>query len=78
MPDIEILNILTIQCNTVGTEEADTDANCSTNRPVTHGTRGEQHYANTRPETGEPVRSCTNRNNISNFYAKTGSNFKFK
>ena len=29
MPDIEILNILTKSCNTIGTEEADKDANCS-------------------------------------------------
>ena len=31
MQHIEILNILTIICNTIGTEEADKDANCHTN-----------------------------------------------
>ena len=36
MPNIEILNILTINCNTLGTEEADKDVTCSTNTPDTH------------------------------------------
>ena len=30
MPDIGLLNILTISCNTIGTEKEDKDANCST------------------------------------------------
>ena len=60
MSDIEILNILNISCNTIGTEEADKDANHSTNTPVTHGAGSEQHYANTRTENGKPARSCTN------------------
>ena len=36
MPDIKILNILTIHCNTICTAEEDKDANCSMNRAVTH------------------------------------------
>ena len=48
IPDIEILNILTIHCNTIGIVEADKDANHSTNRPVTHGTGNEHFYANPR------------------------------
>ena len=31
MPDIELLNILTISCNTKGTEKEGKDVNCSTN-----------------------------------------------
>ena len=33
IPDIEILNILTISCNTIHTEEANKDANCHMNTP---------------------------------------------
>ena len=29
MPDIESLNILTISCNTIGTEREDKDVNCN-------------------------------------------------
>ena len=31
MPDTELLNILTISCNTIGTEKEGKDANCITN-----------------------------------------------
>ena len=31
MPDIELLNTLTVSCNTIGTEREDKDRNCSTN-----------------------------------------------
>ena len=36
MPDMEILNILSVGCNTIGTKEAGRDAKCSTNTPSTH------------------------------------------
>ena len=48
IPDIEILNIQTMICNTIGTKDTDIDANYSTNRPVTHDAGSEQCYANTR------------------------------
>ena len=35
MPDIELLNILTISYHTVGTEKEDKDTNCITDRPDT-------------------------------------------
>ena len=35
MPDIKLLNIFTMSCNTIGTEKEDKDANCSTNRHST-------------------------------------------
>ena len=63
MPDIEILNILSISCNTIGIEEADKDACCSTNTSITNTAGSGQYYTNT--ETGEPVRSCTNINSKS-------------
>ena len=37
MQHIDILNILIVSCNTVGTEEADKDVKNNTNRTVTHG-----------------------------------------
>ena len=69
MPDMELLNILTISCNTIHTEKEDKDANCSTNRPNTYNAGSEQHCAITGME-----RSCTKTNSKSNCYAKTGSN----
>ena len=33
-----------------------------------------QCYANTRPETGDPERSCTNNDSNSNCYTNTDSN----
>ena len=73
MPDIEILHILSISCNTISTEGAEKDATNSTNRPVTHVAVSKQYYANTRPENSEPERGCTNTNN-SNCYRNTGTN----
>ena len=49
MPDIEILKILTIQCNIIGTEEVDKYTNCSTNRPVTHGAGSKQCCGKYKP-----------------------------
>ena len=60
IPDIELLNILTISCNTIGTERGDKDMNCSTNKH-THDAGSEQCYVNTGPE-----RSCKRTN--SNVY----------
>ena len=74
MPNLEKLNILTISCNTIGTEEAYKDANCSTNTSVTSGAGCEQWYGNIRSDTGEPDRACTNTNSNSNCYTNTGSN----
>ena len=57
-----ISNILSLSCNTVGTEKPYTDANCSPTTPITNDGGNGQCYTNTRPETGEPGRSCTNTN----------------
>ena len=78
MPDIEILNILTISCNTIGTEEAYKNANCSTNTPVTCGAGSYQPYTNIRPETCKLERSWTNTNSNSNCYTNTGSDSNLK
>ena len=48
MPDIEILNILTINCLTRGTQKTDGATKCNTNTANSQGWRCEQHYTNTR------------------------------
>ena len=53
MPDIELPNILTISCSTIGTEKEDKDINFTTNRPNTYNTGSEYCCAYTGPE-----RSC--------------------
>ena len=69
MPDIKLLNILTISCKTIGTEKEDKDVNCRTNRPSAHDAGCEQYFANTGLE-----RSCTRTNSNAYCYTNTGSN----
>ena len=66
MPDIEILNILSINCNTVGTHETDTPARCSTNTAKSQVSGCEQHYTNSKQEAGRPGRCYANTNSNSN------------
>ena len=65
MPDILILNILSISCNITGTAEADNYANCSMNTSATHNAGSWKQYTNTWADTSEPERSCTNTNSKS-------------
>ena len=44
MPNIEILNIININCNATGTKETDT--------AITQGTGNDHHYTNTMQEAG--------------------------
>ena len=60
MPDIEILDILTINCNTIGTEEAAKAAKCSVNRAYSKDSGCEQQYTNTRQEADRPEKCHTN------------------
>ena len=68
MPDIEILNILTMNCNTMGTQETNRAAICCTNTANSQGSCCTKHYKNTRQEAGR-VESC---------YTNTSSNSKLK
>ena len=43
MPDIDMLNIIHRNCNTIDTQEADRANNCSTNTAICWGSRYEQH-----------------------------------
>ena len=45
---IEILGIITINCNTIGTQETNKAAKCSTNTVSGQGLGCEQHCRNTR------------------------------
>ena len=86
MQDFEILYILTISCDTIGTEVAGKYADCSTNIEVTHDAESEQHYTNTRPETGKELykqkqqfkllykQSNSNLNSSNTFMPKVNNN----
>ena len=69
MPDIKLLHILTIGCNTVGTEREDKDANSSTSRHGTLDAGSEQHCATIAPE-----RSFKGTNSNTYYYTNTGEN----
>ena len=62
MLDIEILNTVTTDCNTIGTKETDRDPTCYTNTAIMQGAGCEQCYTNTRQEIGRPGRCYTNTN----------------
>ena len=59
MTDTE-MHILTIKYNAIGTKKTDRDAYCNTNTAITQDAGGEQHYINTRQETGRPGRCYNN------------------
>ena len=66
MPDIELLNILNVNCNTIGAEKG---ANCNANK-VSIIDAGDEHCcANTGPES-----SCTKTNSNADCYINIGSN----
>ena len=50
MPYIELLNILNINCNTVGAEKAEKGMNCYAKKDSTIGVGSEQCYAYTGPK----------------------------
>ena len=51
MPDIELLNILNINCNTIGTEKEGKGANCNANKDSVFGARIKQCCAKQRLRT---------------------------
>ena len=63
MPYIEILDILTINCNTIGTREADRAAKCNRNTDNGRSVLGEQLYTNIRQESDMPEKCYTNTGN---------------
>ena len=63
MPDIELLNILNINCNTIGTEKEEKGTNCNMSKASDHSAGGEQCCANTDLE-----RVCANMNSSTGYY----------
>ena len=69
MPDIELLNILNINCNTVVTEKDKKGTNCNMRIDSILGAGSEQCCAITGPE-----RSCAKTNSNTSCYTNSGSN----
>ena len=63
MPDIEILDILDINCNTTGTQEADRATKCNTNTDNDQILVGEQLYTNPRQAADRLENGYTNIGN---------------
>ena len=72
MPNIETLDILTINCNTMDTQEVYRANKCSINTGNCQGSRYEQHYTNMMQEAERPQKCYTNTDNISNSDTKDG------
>ena len=69
MPHIELLNILNINCNTVGTEKEGKGTNSNMRKDSVLGEGNEQCSANTGPES-----SCKKTNSNTTYYTNSGSN----
>ena len=69
MQDIEFLNILKINCNTIGPEKGEKGANCNMRKDRILSAGMEQCCANTGPE-----RSCAKTNSNTSCYTNSGSN----
>ena len=67
MPNINMLNIIRINCNTIDTQETDRGSNCSTNTPICLGSRHEQHYINMMQQANRTEECCANTDIISIF-----------
>ena len=65
MPHIEILHILAINFNQIGTQEANEVSKCNTNTSNKEGLIGEQLYTNPRQEANRPERCMSDTNNMS-------------
>ena len=62
MPDIEMLAILSIKCNTIGTQEAERAPKYNTNTHNGQSSLGEQLYTHPRQLTG--LKNATQRQEI--------------
>ena len=68
MPDIELLNILQINCNTIGTKKEETGTNYNEIKRNTISVGCEQCYANTNLE-----KDCDKKDNSADSCTNTGS-----
>ena len=69
MPDIKMLNIININCNTTDKEqqEADRANNCSTNTAIGECSRHEKHYTNMIQDIARAKKCDANTDIISKF-----------
>ena len=65
MSNINTLDILTINCNTIGTREADITNKCSAITANCQGSCCEQHYTNMIQEAARPQKCYTNIDSMS-------------
>ena len=65
MPDIKTLDILTITCNTIDTQEVDKGKKCSANTANCHSSLCEQHYINVLQEAERTQKCYRNTDNNS-------------
>ena len=65
--DINIHNIIQINCNTIDTQKTDRANNCSTNTAIHQDSRHEQHYTNMMLEANRDEKFYTNTDSISKF-----------
>ena len=73
MSDTELLNILNINCNTIGTMKGEKSANCNMIKESVLSAGNEQCCTNTDPE-----RRCVKTNSNTSCYRSSGSNSSLK
>ena len=74
MPDIELLNILNINCNTIGTEKEEKGANCNVSKYSILSAGSEQCCANKDSIFGAGSEQCCLNTGLERSCAKTNSN----
>ena len=67
MPDIETLDIITINCSSTDTKEAEGAKNHKTKTANCWESTSEEHYINMRKEADTPEKCCTYTDSISKF-----------
>ena len=70
MHDIDTLNIININCNTIATHRADSTDNCSTNTAIYQSSKHVQHYTNMIQYADRAKKSYVNTDSISKFESK--------
>ena len=70
MPDIDMLNIININCNTIDTHRNDSTNNCCTNTVICQSSRLVQHYTNMMQDADITKKCYANTDSISEFENK--------
>ena len=67
LPDINMMNIMHINCNAMGAQETDRANNCCTNTAIYQDSRHEWNYTNLMQEADKVEECNANRDSISKF-----------